>query len=54
MSALRDIHKQFRDRSVKKTYECIVKGAWPEGLKKISNAFDTKKTNAPEQKTVNT
>lgn len=54
MSALRDIHKQFRDRSVKKTYECIVKGTWPEGLKKISNALDTKKTNATEQKTVKT
>jgi 23S rRNA pseudouridine955/2504/2580 synthase len=54
MSALRDIHKQFRDRSVKKTYECIVKGAWPEGLKKISNALDIKKTNVTEQKTVKT
>ena len=31
-----------------------MKGAWPEGLKKISNALDTKKTNATEQKTVKT
>ena len=54
MSALRDIHKQFRDRSVKKTYECVVKGAWPVELKRISSALDTKKTNATEQKTVKT
>ena len=34
MSALREIHKQFRERSVKKVYECIVKGCWPQSLKK--------------------
>tara|TARA_Y100000813_G_scaffold60132_1_gene42488 strand:- start:35 stop:943 length:909 start_codon:yes stop_codon:yes gene_type:complete len=54
MSALRDIHKQFRNRSVKKVYECIVKGAWPKELKKISNALETKKMSKTEQKTMKT
>ena len=52
MSALRDIHKQFRNRSVKKVYECIVKGSWPKELKKINNSLDTQKTNKTDQKTV--
>ncbi len=54
MSALRDIHKQFRERSVKKIYECIVKGSWPEKLKKINIALDIKRTNTKDQKTVKT
>lgn len=54
MSALRDIHKQFREQSVKKIYECIVKGSWPEKLKKINIALDIKRTNAKDQKTVKT
>ena len=54
MSALRDIHKQFRERSVKKTYECIVKGSWPVELKKINIALDIKRTNTKDQKTVKT
>mgnify|MGYP001193596220 CR=1 FL=1 len=54
MSALRDIHKQFRDRSVKKVYECIVKGSWPKELKKIKNSLDTQKTNKTDHKTFKT
>ena len=33
MSSLREIHKQFRNKEVKKIYECIVHGRWPEDLK---------------------
>ena len=54
MSALRDIHKQFRDRSVKKVYECIVKGSWPKELIKIKNSLDTRKTSKTDHKTVKT
>ena len=54
MSALRDIHKQFRNRSVKKVYECIVKGSWPKELKKINNSLDIQKTHKTDQKTVKT
>ena len=54
MSALRDIHKQFRNRSVRKVYECIVKGSWPKELKKINNSLDVQKTNKKEQKTIKT
>ena len=54
MSALRDIHKQFRNRSVKKVYECIVKGSWPKELKKINNSLDIRKTHKKDQKTVKT
>lgn len=54
MSALRDIHKQFRDRSVKKVYECIVKGSWPKELIKIKNSLDTQKTSKTDHKTVKT
>jgi 23S rRNA pseudouridine955/2504/2580 synthase len=43
MSALREIHKQFRERSVKKVYECIVKGCWPQSLKKIESKLETVK-----------
>ena len=50
MSALRDIHKQFRERSVKKTYECIVKGAWPEGLKKLVMPWIPRKPMQPSKK----
>lgn len=51
MSSLRDIHKQFRDRSIKKIYQCIVLGQWPSNLKKISNKLDTQKLDKKEQKT---
>ena len=50
MSALRDIHKQFRERSVKKTYECIVKGVWPEGLKKLVMPWIPRKPTQPIKK----
>ena len=50
MSALRDIHKQFRQRSVKKVYECVVHGIWPENLKVIENELEVKKTNQSERK----
>ena len=50
MSALRDIHKQFRQRSVKKVYECIVHGNWPEDLKVIENEIEIRKTNESERK----
>jgi len=50
MSALRDIHRQFRQRSVKKVYECIVHGNWPENLKVIENELEVKKTNQSERK----
>jgi len=43
MSALREIHKQFRERSVKKVYECIVKGSWPQSLRKIESKLETVK-----------
>ena len=51
MSSLRDIHKQFRNRSVKKIYQCIVLGKWPSELKKISNKLDIKNFDQREQKT---
>jgi len=51
MSSLRDIHRQFRDRSIKKIYQCIVLGQWPSNLKKISNKLDTQKLDKKEQKT---
>ena len=50
MSALRDIHKQFRQRSVKKVYECVVNGKWPEGLRVIENELEVRKTNQSERK----
>ena len=50
MSALRDIHKQFRERSVKKVYECVVHGEWPENLKVIESELEVKKTNETERK----
>ena len=50
MSALRDIHKQFRQRSVKKVYECIVHGNWPNNLKVIENELEVEKTNQSERK----
>tara|TARA_B100001996_G_scaffold260432_1_gene202745 strand:- start:12 stop:923 length:912 start_codon:yes stop_codon:yes gene_type:complete len=50
MSALRDIHKQFRQRSVKKVYECVVHGKWPEGLRVIENELEVRKTNQSERK----
>ena len=51
MSSLRDIHKQFRERSIKKIYQCIVLGEWPHDLKKVKNKLDTQKVNKKEQKT---
>jgi 23S rRNA pseudouridine955/2504/2580 synthase len=51
MSSLRDIHKQFRERSIKKIYQCIVLGEWPLDLKKVKNKLDTKKVDKNEQKT---
>ena len=51
MSSLRDIHKQFRNRSVKKIYQCIVLGKWPSELTKISNKLDIKNFDQREQKT---
>jgi 23S rRNA pseudouridine955/2504/2580 synthase len=51
MSSLRDIHKQFRERSIKKIYQCIVLGEWPHDLKKVKNKLDTKKVDKKEQKT---
>lgn len=51
MSSLRDIHRQFRNRSIKKIYQCIVLGQWPSNLKKISNKLDTQKLDKKEQKT---
>ena len=54
MSALRDIHKQFLNRSVKKVYECIVKGSWPKELKKINNKLDVQMTNKTDRKTIKT
>ena len=51
MSSLRDIHKQFRERSIKKIYQCIVLGEWPHYLKKVKNKLDTKKVDKKEQKT---
>ena len=51
MSSLRDIHKQFRERSIKKIYQCIVLGEWPHDLKKVKNKLDTKKIDQKEQKT---
>ena len=50
MSALRDIHKQFRQRSVKKVYECVVHGKWPENLKVIENELEVRKTSQSERK----
>ena len=50
MSSLRSIHKQFRDRSVKKIYQCIVAGQWPVELKKISNKLAVKKRDQKEHK----
>ena len=50
MSALRDIHKQFRQRSVKKVYECVVYGKWPENLKVIENELEVRKTSQSERK----
>ena len=51
MSSLRDIHKQFRERSIKKIYQCIVLGEWPLDLKRVKNKLDTKKVDKKEQKT---
>lgn len=51
MSSLRDIHTQFRERSIKKIYQCIVLGQWPNDLKKINNKLDTRKVDKKEQKT---
>lgn len=51
MSSLRDIHKQFRERSIKKIYQCIVLGEWPHDLKKVKNKLDIKKVDKREQKT---
>ena len=51
MSSLRDIHKQFRERSIKKIYQCIVLGEWPHDLKKVRNKLDTQKVDKKEQKT---
>tara|TARA_B100001079_G_C16331453_1_gene479325 strand:- start:49 stop:957 length:909 start_codon:yes stop_codon:yes gene_type:complete len=51
MSSLRDIHKQFRERSIKKIYQCIVLGEWPHDLKKVKNKLDTQKIDKKEQKT---
>jgi 23S rRNA pseudouridine955/2504/2580 synthase len=51
MSSLRDIHMQFRERSIKKIYQCIVLGEWPLDLKKVKNKLDTKKVDKKEQKT---
>ena len=51
MSSLRDIHKQFRERSIKKIYQCIVLGEWPLDLKKVKNKLDTQKVDKKEQKT---
>ena len=45
MSSLRSIHKQFREKSVKKIYECIVHGQWPNYLKKIESNIEVKKMN---------
>ena len=50
MSALRDIHKQFRQRSIKKVYECVVHGKWPEDLRVIENELEVRKTNQSERK----
>tara|TARA_X000000368_G_scaffold411415_1_gene396235 strand:+ start:179 stop:1090 length:912 start_codon:yes stop_codon:yes gene_type:complete len=50
MSALRDIHKQFRQQSVKKVYECVVHGKWPENLKVIENELEVSKTSQSERK----
>ncbi len=46
MSSLREMHKQFRNKEVKKIYECIVHGRWPEDLKKIETNIDIKQVNS--------
>ena len=51
MSSLRDIKKKFKERSIKKIYQCIVLGEWPHDLKKVKNKLDTKKVDKKEQKT---
>tara|TARA_B100000212_G_scaffold294345_1_gene237025 strand:+ start:300 stop:1199 length:900 start_codon:yes stop_codon:yes gene_type:complete len=51
MSALRDIHKQFRDREVKKTYECYVQGNWPKTIKNVENKLTTSRVKKSELKT---
>ena len=49
MSALRDIHQQFRNRLVKKTYECFVHGSWPSNLKIIKNKIKKIKISEKER-----
>ena len=49
MSALRDIHRQFRDHLVKKTYECFVHGSWPHSLKIIKNKIKKIKISEKER-----
>ena len=49
MSALRDIHRQFRDHLVKKTYECFVHGSWPHSLKIIKNKIKKIKISKKER-----
>lgn len=53
MSALRAIHKQFRERKIKKIYECIVVGSWPNSLKKVENSLLTQKNNDKRSTTAN-
>lgn len=51
MSALRNIHKQFRDREVKKIYECFVQGNWPKAIKNVENKLSTSRDKQSSLKT---
>ena len=45
MSSLRDVHAQFRNKQVKKVYECIVHGQWPKSKTKIESNIEVRKLN---------
>ena len=51
MSALRNIHKQFRDREVRKIYECFVQGNWPKTIKNVENKLSISRDRQSSLKT---
>lgn len=36
LQALRDLHEQFKSKTVRKTYHALVYGAWPEEVKEVN------------------
>lgn len=49
-SILKDLHRQLRDKSIKKTYQCLVTGCWPKSIHRIDAPLYKSQTASGERR----